>query len=257
MKIKKPITFLVLAAYILLIYFSPPAYIDKPKLLFLQIAKFPLQLTNQVFFQLNLLIHSRQLIKENTSLRKTVDILTHQLVEYKEAGLENKRLNRLLEFKTKSHFKLIAARIIGKDPSNLSDTVVIDQGKHQKIKKGTVIISEAGLVGSVYTCSSNVSRVRLITDPNSRISAIISRTRQLGMLYGTSTSLCRLRYLPLDSDIEVGDEIITSGFSDAYPKGILVGKVVKIIKEPRGLSLSALVKPAVDISKAEELLCIE
>jgi rod shape-determining protein MreC len=76
------------------------------------------------------------------------------------------------------------------------------------------------------------------------------------MVYGISGRLCKLRYLPLDADIAVGDEVVTSGFSSIYPKGILIGKVIKIAKEPRGLSISALVKPAVGISRLEEVLCI-
>jgi len=255
-KIKNYITFLVVVIYIFIIFITPPAYINKPKLFVLQIAQFPLRLFTRVCYNINYMLHSKQLVEENISLNKTVDMLTRQLVQYKEVEAENLRLNNLLGFTQKSRLKLIAGRIVSKDPANFSDTIVIDQGKEAGIKENTVIISEAGLIGHISSTSNHISRVVLITDPNSRISATVLRTRQLGVLYGTSTSLCRLRYLPLESDIQLGDEIVTSGFSDIYPKGLLIGKVVKIIKEPRGLSLSALVKPAVDMSKLEEVLCI-
>jgi len=256
-KIKKYLTFLAVVLYIVIIYFTPPSYINRPKLFFLKIARFPLTLTTRISYNINRMLSSKHLIDENISLNKTVDALTRQLVKYKDIESENLRLNKLLAFKQKSNFKLLAARIISKDPANLSKTIVIDQGKEAGIEDRGVVISEAGLVGHIAQSQDNISRVILITDPNSRISATVLRTRQLGVLYGTSTSLCKLRYLSLSSDIKVGDEIVTSGFSDIYPKGLLIGKVVKVIKEPRGLSLSALIKPAVDLSKLEEVLCIK
>jgi len=197
------------------------------------------------------------MIQQNISLNRTVELLTHKLIQHEDTEAENKRLKKLLRFKQKSPFKLIAARIIGKDSSNLSDTIIIDHGRKSGIKKDAVVIAEAGLVGRVSSDSPGMSRVMLITDPNSRISAIISRSRQLGICYGLSSNLCKMKYLPLDSDIRLGDEVLTSGFSDIYPKGILIGRVVKIERELRGLSLVAYVDPAVDISKLEEVLCIE
>ena len=257
MNIKKSIPVLVIILYIALIYFSPPKYIDKPKFLLLKIAKLPLNLTHAFFRNINYLAHSKNMIQDNKCLRVTVDALTLQISQYKEIGQENARLRALLNFKKVSSSKLIAAGIIAKDSSNFSDTIVINQGSKQKIKPDAVIVAEAGLVGRVYESSSSMSRVILITDPNSRVSAVCSRSRQIGILFGTSSNLCELRYLPLVTDILVGDEIVTSGFSDIYPKGILIGKVVKIIREQRGLSLTAIVEPAVDFTSLEEVLCIE
>ncbi len=257
MKIKKPILALVIILYVALIYFSPPKYIDKPKFLFLSIAKLPLNLAHTFFRNINYLAHSKDMIQDNKCLHDTVDALTLQLSQYKEIEQENTRLRKLLNFKKVSSSKLIAAGIIAKDSSNFSDTIVINQGSRDKIAQDTVIVAEAGLVGRVYESSPSMSRVILITDPNSRVSAVCSRSRQIGVLFGTSSNLCELRYLPLVTDVLVGDEIVTSGFSDIYPKGILIGHVIKIIREQRGLSLTAIVAPAVDFTSLEEVLCIE
>jgi rod shape-determining protein MreC len=197
------------------------------------------------------------MIQDNRYLLDTVDALTYRLSQYKEIEQENARLRALLNFKKASLPRLIAAGIIARDSSNFSDTIVISQGRKSKINPDTVVVAEAGLVGRVYESSSSMSRIMLITDPNSRVSAVVSRSRQIGVVYGTSSNLCELRYLPLASDILAGDEIVTSGFSDIYPKGILIGKVVKIVREPRGLSLLAVVAPAVNFTSLEEVLCIE
>lgn len=257
MKIQKSVSLLVVLLYIAIISFSPTSYINKPKFLFLNIIKYPLRLTNQIFYSLNYLVHSKDIIQQNSSLHKTINILTNQLTQYKETEAENIRLRRLLGFKEKAPFKVKTATIIGKDSSNLSDTILIDRGSSSGLKKDTVVIAEAGLVGRISEASSGMSRVVLITDPNSRVSAIASRSRQMGVVYGTSAGLCELRYLSLDADINIGDEVITSGFSDIYPKGLLIGRVIKMRREPTGLSMTALLRPAVDMSKMEEVLCIE
>lgn len=257
MKKQKSITAFIVALYIALLYFSPAAYINKPKFFFLNIVKFPLRITHRSFYNLSSLIRSKDLVTENTTLKRIVDSLTHQIVKYKDTEAENIRLRRLLGFKQGSSFKLIVARVIGKDSSNLSDTIIIDKGETSGVKEDTVVVAEAGLIGRVFSQSSGISKVILITDPNSRLSGVISRSRQSGMVYGISSRLCKLRYLPLDADIMLGDEVMTSGISDIYPKGILIGRVVRVIREPRGLTLSALIEPAVDMSRTEEVLCIE
>jgi len=197
------------------------------------------------------------MIKENSLLYETVSTLTGQLARYKDVESENERLKAILAFKQKSTLKFIPASVIAKDSSNFSDAIVIDQGTAKGIKKDTVIISQAGLVGRVLDGLSDISRVSLIVDTNSRVSAITLRARQIGVVYGSSSGMCRMRHIPIDADIKEGDEVLTSGFSDVYPKGLMIGTILKIVKEPRGLSLSAIIKPAVDFTRLEEVLCIE
>lgn len=257
MKIKRSLTFLLAVLYIAVVYFSPPRYIDKPKFIFLKVFKLPLNLTRNLFKEINFLVKSKDMIKENSLLYETVFTLTSQLARYKDVEGENERLKAILGFKQKSNLKFIPASVIAKDSSNFSDAIVIDQGTAKGIKKDTVVISQAGLVGRVLDGLSDISRVSLIVDPNSRVSAITLRARQIGVVYGSSSGMCSMRYISLDADIKEGDEVLTSGFSDVYPKGLIIGTILKIVKEPRGLSLSAIIKPAVDFTRLEEVLCIE
>jgi rod shape-determining protein MreC len=256
-KIKKYLTFSALILYIAVIYFSPPQYINKPKYLFLQALRFPLNITRNLFKEISFLAQAKGMINENIILRDTVAALTHHISQQKELEQENERLRVLLEFKEKSGLELVPASIIAKDSSSFSDTIVINQGRLKGLKKDSIVMSEAGLVGRIYEASTDMSRVMLITDINSRISAIISRSRQIGIVYGMHSGMCKLKYLPFDSDIEIGDKIVTSGFSDVYPKGILIGTVTGVIKEPRGLSVSAMIKPSVDFTRLEEVMCVK
>jgi rod shape-determining protein MreC len=256
-KIQKYLTLSAIILYIAIIYFSPPQYINKPKFLFLRAFRLPLTITRNLFKEISFLSQARGMIDENIMLHDTVAALTYHISQQKELEQENERLKTLLKFKERSNFKLIPASVIAKDSSNFSDTITIKYSQSKGVKKDTIVISEAGLVGRVYDALAGISRVMLITDINSRVSAAVSRSRQGGVVYGRYSGMCELKHLPLDSDIEVGDEIVTSGFSDIYPKGILIGTVASIIKQPRGLSLSALVRPSVDFTRLEEVLCIE
>ncbi|MFH0732747.1 MAG: rod shape-determining protein MreC [Candidatus Omnitrophota bacterium] len=256
-RLKKQIPFLFLFLYLALIFILPARYVNYPKLLITNAISFPLKFFSDTFITLSYVVRSRSLIKENKDLYSQLQDIKARLVELEETKAENARLKEILLFKNESPFNLIACPVISKDSSVLSSSLIIAAGMKHGVNLGTVAITAYGVVGRVTECSFATSRVLLITDPNSRIVAINSRSRSEGMLYGISGGLCRLRYLPLDADIKRGDVIITSGFGSYFPKGLVLGEVIETNKSPDGLSLNAIVKPGFDLSRLEEVLCIK
>lgn len=256
-RLKKQIPYLFLFLYLSLIFITPPKYINYPKLLIIKIIRFPLHFTNRVFYNLRYLTRSKTLIEENKDLYQKLQVLKGQIAQLQELKAENERFKKILSFKSKSSFDFIAAPIIAKDSTGLSKSVIIGAGKIQGVKEKTVVVIESGVVGRVIETFSDISRILLITDPNSRISAINSRSRYEGMLHGISEGLCKMVYLPLDADIKKDDIIVTSGFSSHFPKGLVLGRVIEVAKAPQGLSLYAIVKPEFDLSRIEEVLCIK
>lgn len=188
--------------------------------------------------------------------KNEVDLLRLRLFDLREISQENNRLKDLLNFKQKSPLRLVAARIIARSPDNWSKSAVIDKGRYNGIKKGMVVISPRGLVGSVVESLDNASKVLLINDPNLGISSIVQRSRQEGLVNGTLGTNLIMRYLPDDAQITVGDLVVTSELSQLYPKGLLIGKVVNIGREFSGLNRYAIIKPAVDLANIEEVLII-
>jgi len=255
-RFQNQIPYLFLFLYLILIFASSSTYTNYPKLILTDIIKFPLHLSDKVFYNLKILLHSNTLIKENKDLYSKLQESKGRVAHLEEIEAENERLKVILSFKNESPFDFIACPIIAKDPTNLSDSILIGAGKKHGINEKTVVITPSGVVGKVAEIFSNSSRVLLITDPDSHISAIDLRSRCEGMLYGISGRLCRMEYLPLDADIKKGDSIITSSFSGFFPKGLLLGEVVEVAQSPNGLSLYAIVKPQVDFSYIEEVLCI-
>lgn len=195
--------------------------------------------------------------EENRVLRARIDLLNRHLEESKILAAENQRLKDILDFKNAAVYSTIPAEVIGRDPSNWSNSLIIDKGTTQGIKQNKAVISMKGLVGRVLEIGRYSAKILLITDPNSKVSAVIQRNRQGGMLVGRPDGKCKMIYIALDSDIVKGDKVITAGFGSVFPRGILIGEVEDIGKEPGRLYKYAIVRPAQDMTKLEEVMCIK
>ena len=90
----------------------------------------------------------------------------------------------------------------------------------------------------------------------SAVYAIVQRSRTHVVVEGFTSSRCILKYALRTDDIEVDDTIITSGLDGIYPKGLLIGNVVKVNKKSYGISQDVELKPSVNFSKLEEVLVI-
>ncbi|MEA3561008.1 MAG: rod shape-determining protein MreC [Candidatus Omnitrophota bacterium] len=197
------------------------------------------------------------LLKQKNMLEQRVIELTGEVIELKESSIENERLKKLLLFKKQTSQKAIPAQVITKDSTNWHKTVVINKGVKQGIKKDMPVVTSQGLVGKVIQTGEGVSQVMLMLDPNLKISGLIQRNREQGIIEGSSFGLCRMRYFSLDTDVKSGDVVISSGLGGIYPKGLIVGKVRNLEKDTGGLYSYAWVEPIVDFSKLEEVLCLE
>lgn len=196
----------------------------------------------------------KELRTENKILRENVNSLRKELLKLQEAGLENKRLRELLGFKESQKRRFVPAMVIAREPLGLRDVIIIDKGKSHNVQKDMAVISGNGLVGRVRESGRSISRILLITDSDSAVSAIVHRTRDEGAAIGTRRRDLIMKYLPLDSDVKTGDKVITSGFDSIFEKGILIGEITSVEKDANNLYLNAIVKPEVDMARLEEVL---
>lgn len=194
--------------------------------------------------------------QENARLRGEIDTLKRKLDESALVLDENMRLKEILGFRKAMPFTTTPAEAIGRDPSNWSNSIIIDKGASHGIKQNKAVLSTKGLVGRVLEVGRYSSRILLITDPNSKVGVVIQRNRQGGMLVGRPDGKCKMIYIALDSDAAKGDKVITAGLGTIYPRGILVGEIVEVGKEPGRLYKYAIIRTAQDMSKLEEVLCI-
>lgn len=193
---------------------------------------------------------------ENSRLRKRNELLERQIGEMGVLNDENARLRALIDFRKSVPYTTVPAVVIGRDPTNWSNSIIIDKGSSGGIFQNKAVVSTRGLVGRVVEAGRHSSKILLITDPNSKVGVIIRRNREGGILAGRPDGRCKMVYIAMDSDAAPGDRVMTAGLGSVFPKDILVGRIVKVGKEPGRLYKYAIVEPEQDMSRLEEVLCI-
>ena len=172
--------------------------------------------------------------EQNKLLREEVELLRAQNLTASEYASENQRLRNLLGYKQVStQFDLVAASVIGRESATWSSIIIINRGTLDGVADNMAVVTEMGLVGHVMEAGINSSKVQLLLDPRSKMVNI-----------------------PKDSDVQVDDMVVTSGFGGVYPKGIVVGKIVEVHNEEGGLLKYGVVDTSVDFQKLEDVAII-
>ncbi|HHW71358.1 MAG TPA: rod shape-determining protein MreC [Clostridiales bacterium] len=206
---------------------------------------------------------NRDIKAENEELREYVAILENELIEKNELEKENKRLKKLLDFAVDNDkMTVTGAKVIGKNPGNWFNVILIDKGTKHGVDINMAVVTERGLVGRIFQVGPNWAKVRTIVDGQSSVSGIIERTRDNGLVKGNNDmgleeGMCRMIYLPLDSDLKPGDKVLTSGLGEIFPKGIYIGEVKEVVEEKRDFFKTAIIEPGVDFQRLEEVLVIK
>lgn len=195
---------------------------------------------------------------EHQLLAENVRELRQQSREYQEMKLENERLRALLSFKEKFAYQTVGAEVIGRNMNNWDNFLVINKGLNDGIDRGMAVITKNGLIGQTMMVTNNTAQVLLILDENSTVSGIVQETRENGMIEGQGkrSSFLQMQRLPRDAKVKVGDHIFSSGLGGVFPKGIFIGRVEKISTDPYDIAKKAIIVPAENFNKIEEVLVI-
>lgn len=201
-----------------------------------------------------LLLHTRdvnrELSEENRKLFK-------EIAGFQEMALENHRIKKLIEFNDPIAGKKIIARVIAQDVSPEFRSLRLDKGYEKGIVKGMAVITPEGIIGRVLRVSKDFSDVLTLLDSSSAIDGIIQRSRSRGVIEGLSESSLTMKYLRRTDDIQVGDQVLTSGIGGIFPKGLSIGKISNVSKQNFGITQKVEVSPSVDFSKLEEVTVID
>lgn len=197
-----------------------------------------------------------RLQKENLMLKQKIAELERENNRLREEVLASGRLQSLLQFRDKNFPSSIPAQVIGKDPTSWFKSITLNRGERDGVKKGMAVIASQGIVGQILKTSPNYSTVLLITDYNSAIDAITQRTRAKAIVEGLGENQCQLKYLRRSEEVSVGDKVVTSGLTGSFPKGLMIGEIVKVEKSGEGVFQYAELVPCVDLTKLEEVLII-
>ena len=178
--------------------------------------------------------------------------LVAQLEEYRQ---QDQRLTTLMALSDAYGLETVSARVIS-TTEGWSRTATIDAGSKQGIKVGMGVMSSCGLYGQITSVSANSSTVKLITDAASNVSAMVQSTRESGILTGSYDGNLTLDYISVDSNVGVGDAIITSGEGGTYPRGMIIGTVKSIEPDSSRIYYRIAVEPIYRIASCEEVMVL-
>lgn len=191
-----------------------------------------------------------------TLLRRQNEELRLRNAELEEARQENERLRALVKFVEARGLESLGARVIGRPANSWEGIITIDRGTAEGVEQGMPVIGEAGLLGQVVEAAQHSSRVRLITDQRSGVAAVVQRTRVEGIVRGSIDRSLTMDFVSRDTSLRAGDVVITSGMGGVYPKGIVIGEIASVRKQPNTLAPLIGVRPTARLSELEEVLVL-
>jgi rod shape-determining protein MreC len=203
------------------------------------------------------LANLRELEAQKRELEETVGELMLRTVELEEAKIELEALREQLEFKEANpEYDMLAAEVVGYDPTNLVRVLLIDRGVEDGIEPGMPVITSRGLVGRILEANRRWSKVLLIIDGSSSVNSMIQRSRATGVVQGRVGQGLALRYVPQGEEIQDGDMVVTSGLGGNLPKNLVIGQVSKVRQNDVEMFQEAEIRSAVDFYRLELVMVI-
>ncbi|MEG0641097.1 MAG: rod shape-determining protein MreC [Clostridium sp.] len=202
---------------------------------------------------------------ENVKLKEEVNTLNKQVIELDRYKRENNELKTMVNYKnTKPQNNTIGASVIGRVGDNWFNTLIIDKGSKDGIKKGQYVVTGTGFVGKVKEVLGSTSKVITVLDEKANIPVKISSTGEQGMVSGASSSLkgkqAKVRFIPPESKIKVGDKVLTSNVVSSddqlAEQDIIVGTVTKVEEEKSNFIKVAYIGTEVDFLTIENVMVI-
>lgn len=162
------------------------------------------------------------LAEENTTLRKKLEQLNQFALKIDTvAGADSAVIKR---------FDFISAKVVNNSINRLTNFITLNRGSADGVKPGMAVISSTGVVGKVKITSEHFSVVTSVLNVDIMVSALMKRTGYFGTIQwdGHDPDQVKLKFIPLHVKPQVGDTVVTSGYSGVFPEGIMVGTITRI-----------------------------
>jgi rod shape-determining protein MreC len=166
-----------------------------------------------------------------------------------------------LDFRERSSFKLMPARIISRDSTTWWNTIRINRGFEDGVEADMPVVTDLGIVGKTTTVSKNEAIVVLITDETCRIAAKIEGTREQGIITGlriqetASEGLLQMNFLSKSAKLVPAQQVLTAGVTQgSFPPGLVIGRIKEF--RLRALDGQAIVEPTVNLATLEDVFVL-
>jgi rod shape-determining protein MreC len=203
-----------------------------------------------------------RLRSDNTVLQAANDRLAADNARLEEARRENQQLSAALGLRDVFGFRTVAAQVIAAESSPLRRVVTIGKGSDDGIKAGDVVVGDGGaLVGRVIDAGPAAANVLLISDTSSTVIGRLP-SAATGAVVGGLGRVVGMDRIDATEEVSVGDQVVTAGIAlpggirSAYPKGLPIGRVVDVRRDPNAVVQTAWLLPAAPLDRLEYVLVI-
>ena len=192
---------------------------------------------------------------ENQRLADEVGRLRLQNQELESQEAEAGRLAKLLGFRqANADAPMLAAEVIGASADSNSQTIFINRGERDGVRRNMAVVTPDGVVGKIFEAFPHTAQVLLITDRESGVGALLADTRTHGVIKGTGDPLLWMDYVTTEEKVPAGERILTSGEDKIFPKDLPVGTVAST--KPGRPFQTIQVEPAAHLDRLEEVLVL-
>lgn len=200
---------------------------------------------------------------DNSRLQTENDRLTLENVRLREQAIVGQQAEKLLALQRTVPFESVPAPVIARDPTGVLHSIVLGIGTDDGVKVGHIVLSVQGLVGRISEVGTNYSKVLLVTDSSSVVSALVQGSRATGIVRGQFGDSLIMDWLLQTEPVKEGDVVITAGLGigeelrSLYPKGLVIGTIAQVQTAEAAAYNRAIVTPAVDLRRLEHVLVVK
>jgi rod shape-determining protein MreC len=196
--------------------------------------------------------------RENQRLHQTIAELQIENARLRAAGVENARLREELHLPAFRGYPLRPVEVLALSGEAVPAAATLSAGAQQGVREGDAVVTRDGLLGRIGEAYPTLSRVVLLTDLNSAVAAEIESTGVLGVLRFSTAPRPRLvlTSVPLADTVRLGQQVLTSGLSRRYPRGLPIGRVSRVDRDPTGLMQEVEVEPFARLSRIRHAFVI-
>ena len=194
---------------------------------------------------------------ENVKLAADNLVLRLKLLRFESLEQENERLRAIRESSARVVQRSLVAEIVQVDLDPFRQRVLINKGTRAQVFRGQAVIDANGIFGQVTRVGPYSAEIILISDPEHAIPVQVNRTGARSIALGTGRSgMLSLPYLPQNTDVIVGDLLVSSGLGGVYPPGYPVAKVTEVTRDSGQPLLAVQAEPLAGLDRDPEVLLV-
>ena len=209
---------------------------------FQRIALWPKDVVNSVYDWSKFVTQTEEQIRHTESARIENARLNMRAMQMET---ENVQLRRLLGVRETVDVPSVAVEVLYTPAHPSKESIILNKGSTDGIEPGMPVIAEGGIVGQIRRVTPKTSEAALVTDDKTSVPALLKRNGIRVLVFGSGQpGQIEVRYLSLDVDIKVGDELVSSGIGGYYPAGLMIGEITSIETNSGQGFVRAIVEPS-------------